>query len=72
MEPHLHLNVFMNGMLLSAVLRLEGRVGSRANKCSVRSDCPADVFEPSGKPSVNWLFTNQGKHLVQPEVLSVW
>lgn len=30
MELHLHLNVFMGGMFLSDGLRLEGRMGSRA------------------------------------------
>lgn len=69
MEPHLHLNVFMGGMLLSAGLGLEGRTGSRAETTNavVRVRAPAEVVKP------NWerLFTNGGADLLQPEVSTV-
>lgn len=55
MELHLHLNAFMGGMFLSAGLRLEGRMGSRAETTNavVCLDCSAEVVKPSWESCMN-------------------
>lgn len=46
MELHLHLNVFMGRMFLSASHRLEGRM--TGSKCGGLSDCFVKAVKPNG------------------------
>lgn len=76
MEQHLHLNVFMGELFLSARLRLEGRMGSRAKATNVVI-CLSTLWRLSNQNGnhpwmASQLFTNCRSNLMQPEVFSVW
>lgn len=80
MGPHLHLNVFTGGMLLSSGLRLEGRMGSRAKTTNVvvyLPDYSTEVVKPNRGSLAEWsiscLLTAElpEKHTLKPEDFSV-